>query len=208
MKNNNKQTVVVNLFAGPGTGKSTMASHIFAKLKWSGVDCELIGEYAKQLVWEGSIPKMSNQLYILAKQHNKQWMLGGKVDVIVTDSPILLGPYYDQGRTPHLMDLTLSEFHKFHNINIFLKRKKKYNPNGRMQTLEGAKEIDSHIKAMLDAYQIPYTEIDATEANVETVLGMVHTTLKKLRSKAKRLQKKAEPAKTTVNKTTAKKGKK
>lgn len=29
-----KNTLIVNLYAGPGAGKSTGAAYIFAKLKW------------------------------------------------------------------------------------------------------------------------------------------------------------------------------
>lgn len=33
-----KQTKIINLFGGPGSGKSTGAAYIFAKLKLAGVD--------------------------------------------------------------------------------------------------------------------------------------------------------------------------
>ena len=35
----NKNTIIVNLFAGPGAGKSTGAAYVFAKLKLAGIDC-------------------------------------------------------------------------------------------------------------------------------------------------------------------------
>ena len=34
--------IVVNLYAGPGAGKSTLSAYTFAKLKMAGVNCELI----------------------------------------------------------------------------------------------------------------------------------------------------------------------
>ena len=43
-----KETLVVNLFGGPGTGKSTMMAGIFAKLKSLGYDCEMCVEFAKE----------------------------------------------------------------------------------------------------------------------------------------------------------------
>jgi adenylate kinase family enzyme len=46
------ETLFVNLFGSPGTGKSTMAASIFAELKWRGVDCEIVTEYAKELTWK------------------------------------------------------------------------------------------------------------------------------------------------------------
>ena len=39
-----KNTLLVNLYAGPGAGKSTGAAYIFAKLKMAGVDCEYVSE--------------------------------------------------------------------------------------------------------------------------------------------------------------------
>ena len=44
-----KNTLVVNLFGGPGTGKSTTMAHVFAELKWRGYDCEMSNEYAKEV---------------------------------------------------------------------------------------------------------------------------------------------------------------
>ena len=41
--------MIINLFGGPGTGKSTGAAYIFAKLKMCGVNCELITEFAKDM---------------------------------------------------------------------------------------------------------------------------------------------------------------
>jgi hypothetical protein len=40
-------TVVVNLFGGPGTGKSTTASGVFYHLKRDNRNVELVQEYAK-----------------------------------------------------------------------------------------------------------------------------------------------------------------
>lgn len=45
-----KNTIIVNLFAGPGAGKSTGAAYIFSKLKLAGIDCEYVSEFAKDKV--------------------------------------------------------------------------------------------------------------------------------------------------------------
>ena len=47
-----KKSIVVNLFAGPGAGKSTGATYIFSKLKMLGIDAEYVSEFAKDKVWE------------------------------------------------------------------------------------------------------------------------------------------------------------
>lgn len=46
------KTTVINLIGSPGTGKSTIAAELFARMKWLGFDVELVSEYAKELVWE------------------------------------------------------------------------------------------------------------------------------------------------------------
>ena len=135
----NKNTIIVNLFAGPGAGKSTGAAYVFAKLKLAGIDCEYVSEFAKDKVWENNSEVFKNQFYITGKQSFKISRCFGKVDVIITDSPIALGAVYAD--TEGLKLASLQEFNKYekNNLNVFIERKKKYNPNGRNQTEEEAK---------------------------------------------------------------------
>ena len=55
-----------------------------------------------------------------------------------------------------LDDILLREHDKFENINILLERAKDYNPKGRMQTEEEAKEKDELIKKILIERQVSY----------------------------------------------------
>lgn len=155
----NKKTLVVNLLAGPGCGKSTIAADLFSKLKWDGIDCELVTEYAKDLVWERRHDTFKNQIYIFGKQHHKIFRLLGQVDVIITDSPFLLSAIYDEDKRETLERLVVEEYLKCFNRNFFLMRSKKYNPNGRNQTEEGAKEVDNKILNFLHKWNIPYDSI-------------------------------------------------
>ena len=43
---------VINLFGGPGCGKSTTAADLFARMKLRGLSVELVTEYAKDVVWD------------------------------------------------------------------------------------------------------------------------------------------------------------
>ena len=76
-------TIVVNLFGAPGSGKSTGAAYIFSKLKMLGVDAELVTEYAKDKVWENNTIALSNQTYVFGKQHFRISRCEDKVDVII-----------------------------------------------------------------------------------------------------------------------------
>src|SRR4051812_8750331 len=91
-----RKTFVVNLFGGPGVGKSTLAAEIFVTLKKRGIEVELIQEYVKAWAWDGKPVGTFDQLYILAKQLKLETRLYGKVDVVVTDSPLLFSPIYER----------------------------------------------------------------------------------------------------------------
>ncbi len=171
-------TLVVNLLGGPGSGKSTTAANVFAHLKWQDINCELVPEYAKDLVWEHRHKTFENQIYMFGKQHHRIYRVVGQVDVIVTDSPILLTPIYDLERRETLKNLVLEEFNKVHNFNIFLTRKKKYQPKGRNQNEEQAKEKDREIKSFLEESKIPYVQIDGTNESVDVIVKTIVTTLK------------------------------
>ena len=88
------KTIVINLFAGPGCGKSTTASGVFSELKRIGVNCEYVQEYAKDLVWGKNFKALSNQIHVYGEQHNRIFRLKGEVDVIITDSPPVMGMVY------------------------------------------------------------------------------------------------------------------
>lgn len=169
----NEKTLIVNLFGGPGTGKSSFCAAIFAGLKWKDVNCEMVLEYAKDVVWEESFSKLGNQIYIFGKQIHRIYRLLNKVSVIVTDSPILLSMVYGEKENQTFKDLVLSEFNKQNNMNIFLNRKKKYNPIGRMQDEQGARLLDTEIKNMMNEKKIDYFSIDGFPENVDFIVDKI-----------------------------------
>ena len=164
-----KNTLVVNLFAGPGAGKSTGAAYIFSMIKMAGVDAEYVNEYAKDKVWEDNKEVFKCQFLITGKQAYKILRCVGKVDVVITDSPIAIGAQYCQDN-PYLKDACLYEFNKYNNLNIFINRVKKYNPNGRHQTEEEAKKIDESTKQWLKDNKIDYIEVDGDISGYDKIV--------------------------------------
>jgi hypothetical protein len=172
-----KRTTIVNLFAGPGAGKSTFCAGLFASLKWIGIDCEMATEYAKDMVWQRSYDVLENQLYVFGKQQNRLFRLNRKVDIIVTDSPLINSIIYDAGKRPKtreaFVNLVLAEHNDFDNLNFFIERRKAYNPNGRLQTPEEATELDAKIRGVLDLHHIPYVGVPGVPSNIQTILWSI-----------------------------------
>lgn len=162
LKMDRSKTLVVNLFGGPGTGKSTNMAGIFYDLKCLGVNCEMAPEYAKNLVWEKRDFTFENQTYLFGKQHHRIFCLLGQNDVVITDCPILLSPVYDGGKRPEFDALVLEEHNKMWNYNVFLKRKKVFNPLGRRHDEEQSHMIDRQVLDVLDKYNQPYETFEAT----------------------------------------------
>lgn len=141
--------LVINFFGGPGTGKSTQAAMLFAKLKKKGFKVELVTEYAKDMVWQEGFKVLENQLYIFAKQYHRMWRIKDKVDIIVTDSPLIQNLAYAENMTQTYCNLVIEESNKFDNVNILLQRGKDYKTEGRLQNLEQAIEKDKLIINLL-----------------------------------------------------------
>lgn len=165
--------VIVNLFGGPGTGKSTGAAYIFSKLKMLGVNAELVTEFAKDKVWEDTHAPFENQLYMLAKQYFRITRCENKVDIIVTDSPLILSLIYncDHNRFDESFEkLTWHLFNYYNNFNVMLRRVKPYSSVGRFQTEDEAKGLDNDIQTLLDTNHVQYEEYDATEEGYDCIV--------------------------------------
>lgn len=155
-----KKTIVVNLFGGPGSGKSTGAAYIFSRLKMAGINCELITEYAKDKTWEKNMTALSCQEYILGKQSYRMKRCADKVDVIVTDSPLPIGLFFNDDpafENSEFVKTIMNLFKKYDNRNYLLARNQSYNPIGRNQTQEEADNIGDQIQDFLDDWNMEYT---------------------------------------------------
>jgi hypothetical protein len=172
-------TLLVNLYGGPGTGKSTSAALIFSRLKMDGKNAELVKETAKDWAWEKRHIDAYSQFYLMGRQIRRESMLLGKVSHIVTDAPVMLYDYYAQKYSPPAIAAAVSgtvdayyrqlrlEGHEV--LHVFLKRSKAYNPEGRYQTEEEAREIDRELVAMMMDRPMKYTFCDTEQSVLETL---------------------------------------
>lgn len=154
-------TKVINFIGGPGVGKSTTAANLFAFMKQKDINCELVAEYAKGVVWREAPSILKDQLYIFAKQHNAQFRLRGKVQYMITDSPLILSLHYGEHESEEFRKLVRVKWNEFNNINFYITRTKIYNPSGRNQNEEEANEIARDILNILETERIDYTPIES-----------------------------------------------
>lgn len=155
-----KNTIIVNLFAGPGAGKTTCAWEIASELKKRNIQTEYVPEYAKELVWDDNRElldgSLKNQKKLFQEQNHRLARLIGKVDVVVTDSPILLNQVYLKEPDAAFQKEIMDAFCGYHNFNLFVKRGDYYEQSGRLHTLEESKKKDQEVKALLDSNHIYY----------------------------------------------------
>lgn len=169
----------VNLYGGPGTGKSTTASDLFAEFKRKCVDgavdvqFELIQEFVKEWAWEKRSPEGFDQVFIFANQQRKEEIpLRGGVHHVFTDSPLFLGAAYARkyhSKTFNAL-ISLAELHeeKYPGLHIFLDRgDRPYVGKGRYEDAEKARKMDAYIRSLLDLYvgsenyiTLPYNDWD------------------------------------------------
>jgi len=173
---------VINLFGGPGSGKSTTAAGLFYRMKLMGCKVELATEYAKDLVYAGQLGTMlEQQEYIFAEQNWRLQRLIEHVDWAIIDSPILLSAIYPQMNQkqhgtrpwpalPEFTKLVHKQFQTYDNINIVLNRPEEYQEWGRERSLDEATEIDNMITATLDAGGYDYDTFYTGPLLVEELL--------------------------------------
>ena len=150
-----------------------MAALVFSRLKMLNINCELVTEFAKDKTWERNFSALSNQVYVFAKQYFRMDRCADQVDVIITDSPLALSPYYNKDPDIHkpLCELAVRIANKFNNLNYFIKRVKKYNPIGRNQTEAESDKIAIDLKNMLKDYDIPYTEVNGDLMSADIIVN-------------------------------------
>jgi hypothetical protein len=169
--------IVINLFGGPGAGKSTTAAGLFFKMKTDKhvKSVELVTEFAKDMVYAQRMKELSeNQLYITSKQHHKMERVRNQVDYLITDSPVLQGLVYTPINYLAFFEPLVKEvYYSFNNFNILLRRVKDFKEYGRTQKEEKAKELDRNIRALLAENNIKYWEVDGDENAPETIKSLL-----------------------------------
>lgn len=156
-------TTVINLIGGPGTGKSTLAAELYAKMKRMHLSVEMVREVAKEWAWEGKAIGPFEQIAILGEQIKKESSLFNKVDYIITDSPVLLGAFYfDYNHNELFMNKMVRDYYLFAASkdmefkNYIIPRSGTYDKIGRFESEAEAEDIDDGIRLYMAAEGYAY----------------------------------------------------
>lgn len=179
-------TIVVNLFGGPGTGKTVTALLLTSLLKMRGYNAEYVSEFAKTIVWEERYEKLKDQDFILKGTNDRLKILENKVDFIIFDGSILSAIYYEilyNGTiTDELREKVLKTYNSYNNANIFLKKNKDipYEKEGRTQNEEESEKIAKGLNELLDNMGYKYYEFepvpfqtDITKTHVQKIYELI-----------------------------------
>lgn len=147
---------------------STGMAYIFSKLKMEGIDCEMVTEFAKDQTWEKNLDSLNCQFYISGQQAYRIFRLYGKVQVVITDSPVIQGVMYTDDN--HIVNACVGEQKKYPNqMYYFIERKKAYNPNGRNQTEDEAIKIDYDLIKLLTDNDIRFKTVEGNRDGYDEI---------------------------------------
>lgn len=145
---------VINLYGGPGVGKSTTRAKLFGKMKGAGLKVEEASEFAKELTYAKAWDQLRNQAWVTAGQEMRLDRINGQVDWCISDSPLPLGILYTEAGTRFDTDwykaFIWGLFDSYQNFNVLLTRDKPYQAYGRSQTEDEARALDAQLATLMD----------------------------------------------------------
>jgi hypothetical protein len=145
----------INLYGGPGIGKSTVSSIVFSELKIRGFNVEIVHEYAKELVYEGFDLREADsnfQYRIIMEQLRRELLFQNKVEYIITDSPLFLNAFYSKEKRA----LNLARGHdSSENFHFYLVRSNEhFEGRGRSHSEKESLSIDKQMIRFLKKQNI------------------------------------------------------
>jgi nicotinamide riboside kinase len=165
-----KNTLVINLFGGPGSGKSTLAADLFSEMKKKGYQVEMVREWVKLWAWEGKQMNYADQMIVFGNQVREETALYNKVDIIITDSPLILSGFYESVnyKSRHLVPaakkvMELAQLADINYWNVLVKRDFPYEAQGRFQTEKEANKLERQMEQFLKCCKLPYDKVKSVE---------------------------------------------
>ncbi len=167
IEENKKKSIIIDIYGGPGSGKSSTAKMLSGLINSLGYTSETPEEYPKYLIHKEDFKSLSNQIGIFSEHKLRIDSLLGKYDFIISDSPTLMQNIYIKdvyGKKDYKLLRKLVKLeHQKHNdrrISFFLNRKHNFKEIGRVQNEEQALEKSKQIKRYLIKNEVDFIEYD------------------------------------------------
>lgn len=175
-------TLHIHLYASPGMGKSTIALNLTATLKKLGVNAEMVPEYAKELVNTNSLDP-SKQMLTSMEQLRREWTLDGTVDVLVAESPPLLGvpyaPLSYQAALCHCLHVATADWDHLSYLveRDLIATKSPYVQAGRIENPKQSMALQEQIQLLLNKLGIDYTKLTMANrpSEIDRVVSVIAT---------------------------------
>lgn len=168
--------LIVNLFGGPGSGKTSAASAVYAALKTQGKKVGFAREVAYDMIVAGRAHMLQDQIWMFAKQRRYMLDVIKDNDLVITDCPLLLSLIYGGQESQSFQNVVVEEHKKHNNLNIFLNRPKTgFSEYGRVHNYEQSVGFDMKMKEMLVYHNQPFTIVDVDLKTTGTILSILNS---------------------------------
>lgn len=145
-------TTIINFFGTPSSGKTTLAANFFSYLKKKNYSVDMTREFARELIYEGRLYDLADQVYVMSEHWRRIRTLIGKVKYIICDSPILLSAVYaSPTEVAPITTLAAIRHNQHQSINFLLKPPEfVVRDGGRIHDEKNTKELFSKIVMVLE----------------------------------------------------------
>ena len=177
------KTLVINLFAGPRAGKRTCAWQLADELTRLGYRVEYIPKYSKELLLDDRMDmldgSLEHQQMIFKEQNRRIQRMSGKVDIVITDSPLLLSSLYCKEHSKEFDQAVRENFLGYDNFNLFVNRGNVNEQGGNSQSQDKNRAIDEKINNYLHSHEIFYgtydqDDIERIALNIQTIFNRIN----------------------------------
>jgi hypothetical protein len=150
---------VVNLFAAPGTGKSTTGQILAGLLSIAQYRVEFVPEFAKFATFANNQAALGDPTYMMAKQSNRLHVLRNQpLDFVVMDGPlptVLL--YTPEDYYRHHEPLVMEIFNSYENANFLLESNPDipYQTHGRLQNKQESAALARKLDKLIERHAVP-----------------------------------------------------
>jgi hypothetical protein len=177
------KNVVINFVGAPSSGKSLMSALLYSELKINHLKAEYVQEYAKKLIYEGRFEELNNQYNVSMAQYNTLKAVSNNVDYCITDSPILLGIYYNRVYDTNICNIEkvenifVEKMNEFKNIYIYLKRNSEYpfEKQGRVHNEDQSSIIEQDLEKLLIEFKLPYKKFISDKASLQDIIDYINS---------------------------------